>query len=134
MYASGMRPGEIIALKWCDIDFEKKNRSTYIKTIVKQKKLDPLKTQSSKRKIDMLPLAELALKEQYEITSNYEFIFISSQKKPFYSHDIINLRLKNVLKANKIQVRKLYNLRHTFASQLIASGEDITWVSRNIGA
>ena len=57
---------------------------------------------------------------------NYEFVFISSQKKPFYSHDIINLRLKKILKVNTIQVRKLYNLRHTFASQLIAAGEDIT--------
>lgn len=131
MYATGARPGEIIALSWCDVDFEKKQINIY-KTIV-NKKVGPVKTQSSKRKIDMLPLAELALKEQYKITSNYEFIFISSQKKPFYSHDIINLRLKKVLKANKIEVRKLYNLRHTFASQLIAAGEDITWVSRTLG-
>ncbi|MBD3797255.1 MAG: hypothetical protein IE887_05870, partial [Campylobacterales bacterium] len=56
--------------------------------------------------------------------------YFTPPKKPFYSHDIINLRLKKVLKANKIQVRKLYNLKHTFASQLIAAGEDITWVSR----
>ena len=131
MYASGMRPGEIIALKWSDIDFDKKQINIY-KTIV-NKQIGPVKTLSSKRKIDMLPLSELALKEQYKITSNYEFIFISSRKKPFYSHDIINLRFRKVLKANKIQVRKLYNLRHTFASQLIAAGEDITWVSRTLG-
>ena len=37
------------------------------------------------------------------------------------------------MQANKIQVRKLYNLRHTFASQFIAAGEDITWVSRTLG-
>lgn len=60
-------------------------------------------------------------------------IFISSHNKPFYSYDIINLRLKQVLKINNIQVRKLYNLRHTFVSQLIAAGEDITWVSKILG-
>ena len=32
-----------------------------------------------------------------------------------------------------IQVRKLYNLRHIFASQLISKGEDITWVSKTLG-
>jgi len=46
---------------------------------------------------------------------------------------IHSLSISKVLKANNIQVRKLYNLRHTFASQLIAVGEDITWVSRTLG-
>jgi len=32
-----------------------------------------------------------------------------------------------VLKKVNIKVRKLYNLRHTFASQLIGKGEDIIW-------
>jgi len=81
MHATGMRPREIIALKWSDIDFDKKQINIY-KTIV-NKQIGSVKTFSSKRKIDMLPLAELALKEQYEITSNYEFIFISSQKSHF---------------------------------------------------
>lgn len=29
--------------------------------------------------------------------------------------------------------RPLYNLRHTFASQLISKGADITWVSKMLG-
>jgi len=78
MYSTGMRPGEIIALTWCDIDFNKKQINIY-KTIV-NKKIGPVKTKSSKRKIDMLPLSKLALKEQYKITSDYEFILLAPQK------------------------------------------------------
>lgn len=58
------------------------------------------------------------------LKNNQTLLIKIHQKKLFYFHDIINLRFKKVLKANKIQVRKLYNLRHTFASQLIADGED----------
>ncbi len=29
-----------------------------------------------------------------------------------------------------IQDRKLYNLRHTFASQLVSKGKDLNWISK----
>ena len=32
-----------------------------------------------------------------------------------------------------VESRSLYNLRHSFASQLISDGEDIVWVSRTLG-
>ena len=78
-------------------------------------------------------LAEQALKAQYELTKDYDFVFINSQKTFFFSHDIINLRFRKVLQSNDIQDRKLYNLRHTFASQMISKGADITWVSKMLG-
>ncbi|MFA6137393.1 MAG: site-specific integrase [Sulfurimonas sp.] len=131
MYATGVRPGEIIALQWTDISFDKKQ--IHISKTISSGKIGLPKTAASVRKVDMLPLAELALKEQYKLTKDYEYIFISSSKKAFYSHDIINIRFKKILKSNNIQVRALYNLRHTFASQLISSGEDIVWVSRTLG-
>jgi len=53
--------------------------------------------------------------------------------KPFYSHDIINLNFKKILIKNNIKARKLYNLRHTFASTLISNGADIVWVSKMLG-
>jgi len=51
----------------------------------------------------------------------------------FYSHDIINLHFRKLLELSNIEIRKLYNLRHTFASQLVSSGEDIVWISRTLG-
>ena len=131
MYATGMRPGEIIALNWSDINYDKKQISV-TKTIVDNVVGLP-KTPSSIRKVDMIPLAEKALKLQYEITKDYDYVFISLFKRAFYSHDIINKRFKKVLEKNGIQVRALYNLRHTFASQLISKGEDIVWVSKTLG-
>ncbi len=32
-----------------------------------------------------------------------------------------------------IKERKLYNLRHTFASMMISQGQNILWVSRMLG-
>ena len=81
----------------------------------------------------MLPMTEFALKKQFELIGYQEIVFLSSFHKQFYSYDIIGVHFKKVLKKANIQVRKLYNLRHTFASQLISKGEDITWVSKTLG-
>jgi len=131
MYATGIRPGELIALTWEDIDYNKKQISIY-KTIINGKIGNP-KTQSSVRKVDILPMALQALEYQYKLTSDNEYIFINTSKKHFYSHDVINLNFKNLLKLNSIEIRTLYNLRHTFASKMISSGADIVWVSKMLG-
>ncbi|MEA2016999.1 MAG: site-specific integrase [Campylobacterota bacterium] len=131
MYYTGMRPGEIIALTWNDINF-KKRTITINKTIVNGKVGLP-KTQTSIRCIDMLQGAYEALQEQFKITKDFESIFISSEKKMFYSHDIINLNFKKRLKLLDIDVRSLYQLRHSFASMMIKNGVDITWVSKTLG-
>jgi len=131
MYSSGIRPGEIVALLWKDIDFDKKQIRIY-KTMVRGR-FAPPKTKAGKRDIDMLPLAEKALKEQYRLTKNYEFVFINHSKGHFSSHDYIASRFKKILRTNDIQDRKLYNLRHTFASQLVSLGEDLNWISKTLG-
>ena len=131
MANSGIRPGELIALTWDDIDFNKRTINID-KTIVNGIVGLP-KTKSSIRKIDMLQASYEALQEQYKLTSTFDNVFISSESKRFYSHDIINLNLKKRLIAHNIEVRSLYQLRHSFASRMIKSGVDITWVSKTLG-
>jgi len=131
MFASGMRPGEIMSLQWFDIDFQRKTISI-TKTRIRGKD-GPPKTKASYRVIDMLPLAEEALKDQYEHTKNYEYVFISSKKEPFYSHDVVGVNFQRILKQTSIKVRVLYNLRHTYASHMISNGVDIVYVSKQLG-
>lgn len=137
MVATGMRPGEIVALKWNDIDFERKKidiERTRIRSLKKGEiQNGEVKTASSKRIVDLLILGEEALLRQKELTFKYEYIFINQSKRPFYSHDIIGLNFRKILKKSEIKERPIYNLRHTFASQLISKGADITWVSKMLG-
>lgn len=131
MYGCGMRPGEIVALQWSDIDFERKTINV-TKTRLRNED-GRTKTKASTRYIDLLPIAENALRAQYELTKEYEHIFISSHKKQFYSHDVISVNFQRILKKTGIKARPLYNIRHTFASQLISKGADIVWVSKMLG-
>ena len=131
MYATGARPGEIIALQWDDVDFERKIIKIY-KTRMRDKEGDT-KTLASTREVDLLPQAEEALNDQKLITGEEGYIFVNSSKNPFYSHDIIGVNFQKLLTKCGVQARVLYNLRHTFASQLISKGADIVWVSKMLG-
>jgi integrase len=131
MVYTGMRPGEIISLTWNDIDFEKK-RIAVDKTTVNGKVGD-VKTESSVRYVDIIPVLQDELKNLYKETGNNKYLLLSSFNKPFYSHDIIAKRFKELLMDINIKERKLYNLRHTFASMMISQGQNILWVSRMLG-
>lgn len=131
MSRTGMRPGELVAARWSDILFDDeiiKVRRTRI-----QGKNGPTKKVNSKRDVEMLPGVKEFFLDQYNITGenpNGE-VFLNSSGNKFYSHDIIAVRFKRLL-ANGDK-RYLYQLRHSFASMMIANGEDILWVSKMLG-
>ena len=58
---------------------------------------------------------------------------MNSKKEPFYSHDVVGVNFKRILKEAGIKVRVLYNLRHTYASHMISNGIDIVYVSKQLG-
>jgi integrase len=131
MVSTGIRPGEIVALKWSDIDFD--NRTITINKTTVSGTVGNVKTPSSIRKVDMLPQAYNSLQKQLLLTQNYYTVFINQSKEPFFSHDIIAKLFKELLTKSNIKHRPLYNLRHTFTTQMISKGIDITWVSKMLG-
>jgi len=81
----------------------------------------------------LLPIAEQALLEQMKLTVDATYIFLNQSNEPFYGHDIIGKRFREIIKQSGVKERPLYNLRHTFASQLVSLGEDLNWISKTLG-
>lgn len=114
-----------------DILFDKK-QIKIMQTRVAGKDGTP-KTMSSMRYVDILPQTLEVLQSQQKLTGDKEYLFYTRSGKRYFSHDTLAASFKRLLIRNKIKERVLYNLRHTFASQMISQGVDIVWVSKTLG-
>jgi len=133
MYATGMRPGEIIALEWSDIDWDRE--VIYITKSRAGGKDSKPKTKNSTREVDIFTNAKNALISQLELTKGKEKIFLNTVKgNPYHSHNHISRLFKELLRELNIEGQYLYNLRHTFASVMISIPYiDMLSISRMMG-
>ena len=136
---SGIRIGELCALKWEDVDF-KKNCLTINKTIqrvyIKDKKkniskviITTPKTKNANREIpinkDFLEILKKVKsdKKHYILTGNEKYIEPRTYRKHF----------NKVLDELKIKHFNFHSLRHTFATNCISLGVDYKTVSELLG-
>jgi integrase len=131
---SGMRPSELCALDWADVDFE--NKEIFIRqTIKRDRSVGSTKTKAAKRHIQMLPPVESFLKSQFLQTGqNGGRVFQSKiYKTGFTSIDYWQRAFGSLLQKCDLAYRNLYQCRHTFASMMLGNGEDLIWVSSMLG-
>ena len=131
-FLTGMRPNEMLALKWLHVDFEM--RCITVREGRVQGFEGPPKTLSSYRDIDMLdPLFEVLRQHRLACPQDATHAFTGKKGGPM---DVNNLRNKvwypAITKA-KLRKRTMYQTRHTFASLMLSHGEDPLWVARMLG-
>jgi integrase len=132
-FFSGMRSGEMIGLRWEDIDFFK--NEIYVRRAIKMGVVSTPKTANSVRYIDIIDSLLPYLKEQYKLTAHKNsYVFLNDNDEHFYDiKRIRNTHWKKVLLACNLKYRPIYHTRHTFATIMLENGEDILWVSNMLG-
>ena len=131
-FLTGMRPNEMIALKWTNVDFVM--RCITVREGRVQGIEGPPKTVSSYRDIDILdPLFDELGKHRQEARAGTPYVFPGKTGRPLDVNNLRNRVWYPVITAAGLRRRTMYQTRHTFASLMLGHGEDPLWVARMLG-
>ena len=131
LFYTGFRGGEVLGLKWSDINFEQ--RKIQLNRQIRRSQVVPPKWDSY-RFVPIIKVLLPYLENQKTKTYKYDnYVFLNTRNKPFSDISKIANKWKNTLNRTKIPYRSIHTTRHTFISQLISSGEKILTVSKIAG-
>jgi integrase len=140
---TGMRPGEYLALQWKDLNFETGALSV-CRTLARNGQFEDPKTARSRRSVTLLPTVTQALRShraqqaawrlsQGPTYKNMDLVFASETGGPLNEHNLVRRHFKPILKAAGLPNARLYDLRHTCATLLLAAGENVKVISERLG-
>jgi len=131
-FLTGMRPNELTALKWGHVDFVHRTIAVREGRVRKVEGLP--KTDGSVRDMDMLAPVYEALRQHRAATwLRSDYVFLNQEGRPI---DTTTLRRRiwyPVLQRGGIRRRAMYQTRHTFATLMLATGENPEWIAKQLG-
>ena len=141
---TGMRLGELLALQWPDIDWGRGviyvRRSLYWTTKNRDENnqlwrfITP-KTRSSYRTVLLTPKLKEVLENHKKTApiSPYELVFCNEEGQPLDPDNIRSRHFKPTLKRAGLKEIRFHDLRHSFVSILIDQGQNIKFISNQVG-
>jgi len=116
-FYTGMRSGEIIALKKIDIDLD--NMTIKVRRTRSRYGESTPKTTYSIREIPIIKLLKPYVLELYNKHDN-EYLFVTQYNKPYNTTNVFQEQFwKPSLKELGIEYRRPYNARHTYATNML---------------
>ena len=136
LFTTGARPGEIMALKWKDIDldigviFLKRNIH---KGVVYEKK-DDSGTKNHYRTIFLMKDTHSLLQQFYNIKPHNVWVFVNRYKKPYSEpRNITEHYFKPLLAKLGIEYKTIYATRSTFISLMLNSDASLEAIQQTVG-
>ena len=158
---TGLRPGELFALRWQDIDLKKRTISV-TRTLLYQKlegdtrkefHIHPPKTESSIRTVNFDERCALALKSQFKKKSNVslrtnasplpgleDLLFVTSYNTPLCSQILCDAidRIVDLINEGRCELERFdrfsgHCFRHTYATRCFEAGVDPKTVQKQLG-
>lgn len=144
----GFRRSEVLGLRWSAVDFDHKLISINHKMIVVGKEViltDELKTKTSNRTLPLIPAIEEALlrhREQIEKNKAFygntydqrylQYVCVEENGKIIYP-DHMTKEFADLLKKHGLKHIRLHDLRHSCASNMLASGVPMKEIQEWLG-
>ena len=129
---TGLRTGEADGLQWQDIDFEA--NTLRVERTVSRNGDGDTKTEGSKRTIPLVPqVREALLAQQLVSLPNCPWVFHSKHGHPIDVVNFTNRIWYPLLRHLGMKKRPPYQMRHTAATLMLASGENPEWVASMLG-
>ncbi|MDU6203279.1 MAG: site-specific integrase [Flavonifractor plautii] len=133
---SGLRKGELVALRWDDLDIRSKTISVsrqYVRNPDGSLELTRPKTENSVRLVSIPQAAVDLLIQEHERHPDNPYLFPSRLTGEMYHPDsVVNLH-KKILKDAGLEHFRFHDLRHTFATTALQNGVDVKTVSSMLG-
>jgi integrase len=132
---TGMRRGELLGLKWGDVDWA--GRRIWVRRSVgPDGRFQQPKTRGSVRAIAMTPTL-VAMLRPHRMASSFkgedDLIFPSEHGTPLDGRNMVRRNFEPALRRAGLPRIRFHDLRHTFASLLIAQGEHPKLISEQLG-
>lgn len=131
-FATGLRTGELIGLKWAHVDVA--NRRVYVQRAVVEDYEKGTKTLAGKRTVELSSEAVAALKDQALISTERRRVFLHpSTELPFKNAAQVYFLWTEVVSRTDVRFRCPRQTRHTFASAHITAGCNLFWLAKQMG-
>lgn len=132
--ATGLRRGELLGLKWEDIDLERGDLRVkrQISRINGEVVEAPLKTKNAYRTLSLSEDTAEVLRQQQRKAGGSPWVFPSPTGGPLSPDSVLHM-LHRVLKRAGLPKVRFHDLRHTFATLALQNGVDVKTVSGMLG-
>jgi integrase len=131
---TGMRQGELLALRWRDVDFEAK-RIRVVKNYVRGQ-FDTPKSRKSARSVPMaskVDQALLELKAQTDFANKDDLVFCHPDTGNPLDRSKLIRRFKQALERAQVHEITFHELRHTFGTTMAAAGVPMRTIQEWMG-
>lgn len=133
---TGLRTSELVAVRWGDIDWQRKEiRISRARTSAASSP-ETTKTASGARDVKILLPAMDALLRQKEFTyiQGEEIFHDPRYNKPLAGDQVLRKSFwMPAIRKAKVRYRNPYQTRHTYASMMLSAGEHPMWVAKQMG-
>jgi len=131
---TGLRQGELFALKWGDVNWQ--DSQVHVKRTYNHGEFYQPKSKAGNRKVDLSPALLHELKE-WRVASKYskgtDLVFPTDVGTPLNHGNVLRRHYNPALEKAGVPHRKFHTFRHTFASLLLEQGENIRYISGQLG-